>query len=67
MDDYITPKCAFVTIESEEAYNLLSEVKTEGKDGLEEEGKITLFGMRSRIEEAPEPTNVIWENRDFNK
>lgn len=30
MDEVTTPKCAFVSIESEEAYNHLSEVETEG-------------------------------------
>ena len=32
-----------------------------------EKGKITLAGKRSKVQEAPEPTNVIWENRDFQK
>lgn len=45
----------------------MSEIKTEDEDGLEVENHITLCGMRSKIIEAPEPTNVIWENRDFNK
>ena len=62
MDDVTTPKCAFVSIESEVAYNHLSGVETEG-----EAGKITLAGLRSKVTEAPEPTNVIWENRDFDK
>jgi hypothetical protein len=51
-----TPKCAFVSIESEEAYNFLS-----GCD------RVMLAGSESKIIEAPEPTNVIWENRDFDK
>ena len=61
-DQFIIPKCAFVTIETEQAYNFLSDVETEG-----EKGKITLAGLRSKVMEAPEPTNVIWENRDFDK
>ena len=51
-----TPKCAFVSIESEEAYNYLAD-----------QTKITIAGFESKIAEAPEPTNVIWENRDFDK
>ena len=58
MDEVTTPKCAFVSIESEEAYNHLSEVDT---------GKVTIAGVKSKVAEAPEPTNVIWENRDFDK
>ena len=50
------PKCAFITIESEVAYNALSEM-----------GEIELSGWESKLIEAPEPTNVIWENRDFDK
>ena len=33
MDELICPKCAFVSIESEEAYNYLAEVETEDKNG----------------------------------
>lgn len=57
--DVITPKCAFVSIESEEAYNVLSDVGAKGK--------IAICGHESKVAEAPEPTNVIWENRDFEK
>ena len=61
-EDISMPKCAFVSIESETAYNILSDYETEG-----EKGKIVLGGYKSSIKEAPEPTNVIWQNRDFNK
>jgi len=59
MDDVITPKCAFVSIETEEAYNYLSDAGSKGK--------VNICGYESKIAEAPEPTNVIWENRDFDK
>ena len=55
MDDICMPKCAFVSIESETAYNYLSDYETEG-----EKGKIILGGLKSSVKEAPEPTNVIW-------
>ena len=61
-EDICTPKCAFVSIESETAYNYLSDYETEG-----EKGKIILGGLKSTVKEAPEPTNVIWQNRDFDK
>ena len=68
MDKLITPKCAFVSIESETYYNYLSDVETVNEaTGQMEKGKITLAGKRSKVQEAPEPTNVIWENRDFQK
>ena len=68
MDELITPKCAFISIESEVHYNYLSDVETENPaTGKLEKGKITLAGARSKVQEAPEPTNVIWENRDFQK
>ena len=63
----LKPKCAFVSIESEEAYNVLA-----GEDSIEfdftyqdENGENKK--KTTKIAEAPEPTNVIWENRDFNK
>lgn len=62
LEDITTPKCAFVSIESETYYNYLSDVETEG-----EKGKIIIAGVKSSVKEAPEPTNVIWENRDFDK
>ena len=62
MENITTPKCAFVSIESETAYNYLSDIDYEGK-----KGKILLAGLESSVKEAPEPTNVIWENRDFDK
>ena len=67
MDVLIRPKCAFVTIESEVAYNYLADVETEDEHGQLQSGRITLAGHRSKVAEAPEPTNVIWENRDFDK
>ena len=60
MEDLICPKCAFVSIESEKAYNYLAQVETANNKGELEGGKITLAGHRSKVEEAPEPTNVIW-------
>jgi hypothetical protein len=52
----VMPKCAFVSFESEEGYNFMAEMSS-----------IELAGFKSKMSEAPEPTNVIWENRDFDK
>lgn len=51
LDDPIT---AFVSFETEEAYNKFVEL-----------GEIEIGGGDSTIAEAPEPTNIIWENYDF--
>lgn len=56
MEETLTPVSAFVTIESETAYNYVC-----GVDALK------LFGSDSKVHEAVEPTNIIWENRDFSK
>lgn len=61
MDELIVPKCAFVSIMDETAYNHLSSVPS-----------ISIKYQSSppselKVQEAPEPTNVIWENRDFDK
>lgn len=52
----MTPKCAFVNFESEEGYNFMAD-----------QSEIEVAGSPSKMAEAPEPTNVIWENRDFDK
>lgn len=56
MEETITPVSAFVTIESETAYNYVCGVPS-----------LKLFGTDSYVNEAVEPTNIIWENRDFSK
>jgi len=61
MESLLIPKCAFVSIESETAYNIIcsqSSIEFDFKNNQKLSAKIT---------EAPEPTNVIWENRDFDK
>lgn len=50
------PICAFVSMESEEAYNMLSAIP---------DGTIKLGDIDSDVVEASEPTNIIWENYDF--
>ena len=50
------PISAFVSVETEEAYNLLAGVQT-----------ITLGNEDSQVREALEPTNIIWENYDFDE
>ena len=52
----LMPKCAFVSFESEEGYNYMADLT-----------EIEISGRKSKMGEAPEPTNVIWENRDFDK
>jgi|LakMenEpi03Aug12_release.lakeMendotaPanAssembly.Ray.scaffolds.fasta_scaffold6795154_1 hypothetical protein len=52
-NDYF-PNSAFITFNTEDAYNWFSH------------NKIKLFGKKSKassFKRAPEPTNIIWENR----
>ena len=56
LNEIIIPKCAFVSIEDEKSYNALAD-----------QSEIVIAGETSKVSEAPEPTNVIWENRDFDK
>lgn len=60
-DTLIKPKCAFVSMESETAYNHLAGQSSVDLD-FGSAGKKTV-----KVSEAPEPTNVIWENRDFDR
>lgn len=48
------PISAFVSMETEESYNNLAKM-----------GEITLGDGQSAIDEAIEPTNIIWENFDM--
>lgn len=56
MEETITPVSAFIVIESETAYNYVTGVET-----------LKFFGKEAKVNEAVEPTNIIWENRDFSK
>ena len=56
LSQLVMPKCAFVTFESETGYNFMADMD-----------EIEIAGSPSKMGEAPEPTNVIWENRDFDK
>ena len=56
MENLTTPVCAFISMESETAYNHIAPA-----------GKIDIFGKESKIKEAVEPTNILWENRNFSK
>jgi hypothetical protein len=60
MESLIIPKCAFVSIETETAYNIIATRDSIDLDLKNGQPKKTL-----KVAEAPEPTNVIWENRDF--
>lgn len=50
------PKCAFVAFECEGGYNYMADMSN-----------MEISGHKIKVSEAPEPTNVLWENRDFDK
>ena len=53
-----TPVSCFVTFESEEGFQRALSIK-------EKDLKVTFLGEKPIISEAPEPTNVIWEHRQY--
>lgn len=55
----MTPSTALVTMESEEGYNRFLAIR----DGPLPEVKV--WGQIPTIDEAPEPTDIIWENREY--
>ena len=55
-DDLNTPKEAFVIFEQPDAYDFVLKKDT-----------IPLFGELSLVLEAPSPSNLIFENRDFSE
>jgi hypothetical protein len=55
-DDLNTPKEAFVIFEQPDAYDFVLKKDT-----------IPLFGELSPVLEAPSPSNLIFENRDFSE
>jgi len=65
-DKLTIPVCAFITFESDDAYNAaLSYSKSflgnkVNIDGCE---NITIFNRTPQFVKATEPTNIIWENR----
>ena len=54
----IVPVGAFITFESEEGLQRCLTLK-------DKESQVTVLGRKPEIKEAPEPTNIIWENRQF--
>jgi len=60
-----TPVTAFITWETQEGYercnNYLFQRTTNGLKNKQKQ-TFTVFGFEPRISDAPEPTNIIWEN-----
>lgn len=55
----MTPVSAFITFESEEGYQRALNMCDNGR-------RLSILGtVDPRIVEAPEPTNIIWENRPY--
>eukprot|EP00347_Sterkiella_histriomuscorum_P023421 403334704 len=49
---------AFVTFENEEGYQRCLTLKNRSS-------KVQVLGKKAQVREAPEPTNIIWENRQY--
>lgn len=59
--DLIVPTSAFITFESEEGLQRCLAIKDP------KYYNVTLLGERPKVKSAPEPTNIIWENREVTK
>ena len=55
IEDYTRPVFAFITFLQEGGYEAAKNFS----------GQATLLGAKVEITEAPEPTDIIWENRHF--
>ena len=60
-DDLTTPVDAFITFEAEDGFIMAMEFE-ERKNGSINETKI-FMNIPLVLDDAPEPTNIIWENR----
>jgi hypothetical protein len=56
--DFMTPVSVFITFESEEGYNRALVI-------AEKDLPINWMGQKLRFDPAPEPTDIIWENREL--
>jgi hypothetical protein len=52
----MVPVGAFITFESEEGLQRCLSLRNS-------ESKVQILGEKPKLKEAPEPTNIIWENR----
>jgi len=66
INEILKPVCAFITFESEaatnEAINYKKWLSIQEKNNLHPV-KDTIFNKLPDFKRAPEPTNVIWENK----
>lgn len=60
-----TPCAAYLTFEDEEAYNRALLMNKQVENGIYPQSFNYLLGERLYISEAPEPTDIIWENRCY--
>jgi hypothetical protein len=65
LDKFIRPVSAFLTFENEEGLNRCLNYNEAVQDDEEFADFRTLLGEELVIEEASEPTDIIWENRHF--
>ena len=65
LDKYIRPVSAFLTFENEEGLNRCLNYNETVGDFEEYADFKTFLGEEIDIQEASEPTDIIWENRHF--
>jgi len=64
-----TPVAAFITFQTQEGYERACNIvkKKELIDTGNYDSRLQLLGQPLFFEEAPEPANIIWENRQISK
>ena len=64
-DDLTRPVAAFITFETQEGYERACNLRgVKNWKGKLTSAKHTFNGQLIAFNEAPEPTNILWENRD---
>lgn len=64
LDGLTKPVTAFITFETQEGYERACEMKGDYKCNGEVTSNYEFDGHPLYFEEAPEPTNIIWEHRE---
>ena len=65
-DNLVRPVCAFITFEEEEGYQTATRLKMKNSEtGKPVPSKYKLLNEDLYLEQATEPTNIIWENRHY--
>ena len=66
-DDFVIPIAAFITFNSQEGYERAIRFKGEKRFCSKKSAEVEFMDRPLIMKPAPEPTNIIWENRSVKK